>query len=156
MATFFYTGLMPKAPGTWGSLAALPFAVILHALGGFNTLLIATIIVFFIGWWATERETLGTDNHDPSEIVIDEVAGQWTTLLPASYIFTLHDLGLIWPALLGGFMFFRLFDILKPWPVSWADKKETSFGVMFDDILAGILAALCTIATAYLAHGTLL
>lgn len=153
IATFFYVGLLPKAPGTWGSLAALPFAVILHNSGGFPALLIATLIVFFIGWWATIQETKGRENHDPGEIVIDEVAGQWITLLPASYVFARHDLPMIWPALLTGFIFFRLFDIFKPWPVSWADRKETAFGVMFDDVLAGIYAALATIASAAIYHG---
>jgi phosphatidylglycerophosphatase A len=153
IATFFYTGLLPKAPGTWGSLAALPFAVILHNWGGFYALLLASIIVFFIGWWATIKETVGKDNHDPGEIVIDEVAGQWITLLPSSYMFTRHDLPMIWPALVAGFIFFRLFDIFKPWPISWADNKETAFGVMLDDVLAGILAAIATILSAALYHG---
>ena len=89
IATFFYVGLLPYAPGTWGSLAALPFAWILHAWGGFSALLIAAFIVFFIGWWATIQETKGQENHDPGEIVIDEVAGQWITLLPASYMLSL-------------------------------------------------------------------
>ena len=153
IATFFYTGLLPKAPGTWGSLAALPFAVILHSWGGFPALLIAAVIVFFIGWWATLQETKGKENHDPGEIVIDEVAGQWITLLPASYMFTRHDLPLIWPALLAGFIFFRLFDIFKPWPISWADQKATAFGVMLDDVLAGIFAAIASTLLAVLYHG---
>ncbi len=155
IATFFYTGLLPKAPGTWGSLAALPFAVILHNCGGFNALLLASIIVFFIGWWATIKETAGKDNHDPGEIVIDEVAGQWITLLPSSYMFTRHDLPMIWPALVAGFIFFRLFDIFKPWPISWADNKETAFGVMLDDVLAGIFAAIATILSAGIYHGVI-
>lgn len=153
VATFFYVGLLPKIPGTWGSLTALPFAVILHNIGGFPALLIATLIVFFVGWWATIRETAGRENHDPGEIVIDEVVGQWITLLPASFMFAKHDLPLMWPALVAGFIFFRLFDITKPWPVSWADRKETAFGVMFDDVLAGILAAIATIMLARLYHG---
>jgi len=153
IATFFYTGLLPKAPGTWGSLASLPFAVILHSLGGFTALLSAVIIVFFIGWWATLQETKGKENHDPGEIVIDEVAGQWITLLPASYMFTRHDLPLIWPALVAGFIFFRLFDIFKPWPISWADQKVTAFGVMLDDVLAGIFAAIASTLLAVLYHG---
>ncbi len=153
IATFFYVGLLPKAPGTWGSLAALPFAMVLHHLGGFSALLIASFIIFFIGWWATIQETKGQENHDPGEIVIDEIAGQWITLLPASYIFTRHDLPLIWPALVAGFIFFRLFDIFKPWPVSWADRKTTAFGVMFDDVLAGIMAAIASTLLAVLYHG---
>ncbi len=153
IATFFYIGLLPKAPGTWGSLAALPFAIMLHNWGGFTALFSATVIVFFVGWWATIQETAGQEDHDPGEIVIDEVAGQWITLLPASYLFTRHDLPLIWPALIAGFIFFRLFDILKPWPISWADKKSTAFGVMLDDILAGIFAAIAVVLLAGIYHG---
>ncbi|MBR9863908.1 MAG: phosphatidylglycerophosphatase A [Rhodobacteraceae bacterium] len=156
LATWFYTGLLPAVPGTWGSAAALPFAVVLHALGSFPLLLIVTIAVFFIGWWATTVETRGKENHDPGEIVIDEVAGQWLTLMPLSYVLWSHGSAvtiLPWPGLVGGFILFRLFDILKPWPVSWADRKSTPFGVMFDDILAGIYAALVLSIGGYLAHG---
>lgn len=156
LATWFYTGLLPVVPGTWGSAAALPFAVVLHALGSFPLLLLATVFVFFTGWWATTVETRGKENHDPGEIVIDEVAGQWLTLMPLSYVLWSHGSAvtiLPWPGLVGGFILFRLFDILKPWPVSWADRKSTPFGVMFDDILAGIYAALVLSIGGYLAHG---
>ncbi len=83
-ATFFGVGHLRPAPGTWGSLAALPFGWALHALGGTLLLLIGIITVFALGWWATALETKGKDDHDPSEIVIDEVAGQWIALLPLS------------------------------------------------------------------------
>ena len=156
IATWFYAGLLPKVPGTWGSAAALPFAVALHAIGNFPLLLIATIGVFFIGWWATAEETRGKDNHDPGEIVIDEVAGQWITLFPLSgWLWWIGaDLTILpWPGLVTGFVLFRAFDILKPWPVSWADRKPTPFGVMFDDVLAGIYAAICLTIAGGLAHG---
>ncbi|PLS20668.1 phosphatidylglycerophosphatase A family protein [Neptunicoccus cionae] len=156
LATWFYSGLLPLVPGTWGSAAALPFAVALHAQGSFPLLLLATVVVFFTGWWATTVETRGRENHDPGEIVIDEVAGQWLTLMPLSFVLWSHGSAvtiLPWPGLVGGFILFRLFDILKPWPVSWADRKSTPFGVMFDDILAGIYAALVLSVGGYLAHG---
>ncbi|WGI20342.1 phosphatidylglycerophosphatase A [Amylibacter sp. IMCC11727] len=156
IATWFYAGLLPKVPGTWGSAAALPFAVVLHALGGFPALLIGTIVVFFVGWWATAEVTRGQAEHDPGMVVIDEVAGQWITLMPLSYVLWSHGSSvtiLPWPGLVGGFFLFRLFDILKPWPVSWADKKSTPFGVMFDDVLAGIMAAVVLSIGGYLAHG---
>ena len=88
--------------------------------------------------------------------MIDEVAGQWLTLLPLSFVLWFHGSSvsiLPWPGLIGGFFLFRLFDILKPWPVSWADRKSTPFGVMFDDILAGLYAALLLTIAGYLAHG---
>ena len=156
IATFFYVGLMPKAPGTWGSLAALPFAVIIFALGSFPALLLATILVFFIGWWATAQYTTGAENHDPGEVVIDEVVGQWVTLFPLAAMLWLWDVPLVilpWPGLIASLMFFRFFDILKPWPISWADRKETPFGVMLDDVIAGIMAAALTTLLGALAHG---
>jgi len=156
IATFFYVGLAPKAPGTWGSIAALPFAVILFALGSFPALLIATVVAFFIGWWATAEYTKSGDDHDPGEVVIDEVVGQWITLFPlAAGLWWWDALPVIlpWPGLLAGLVFFRIFDIFKPWPVSWADRKATPFGVMFDDVLAGIMAAIATLIVGGLAHG---
>ena len=156
LATWFYAGLLRPAPGTWGSLAALPFAVLLHAVGGFLALGVATVIVFFVGWWATTEVTRGQTDHDPGMVVIDEVVGQWITLMPLSYVLWSHGSAvtiLPWPGLVGGFFLFRLFDILKPWPVSWADRKSTPFGVMFDDVLAGIMAAIVLTIAGYLAHG---
>lgn len=156
IATFFYVGRLPQAPGTWGSLAALPCAVLLHALGGFSFLFLATLLVFFIGWWATAQETKGSEDHDPSEIVIDEVAGQWVALFTLSgglWWMGIDLLILPWPGLLAGFILFRLFDIFKPFPVSWADNQHTPFGVMFDDILAGLMAAIVTAILGGLAHG---
>ena len=82
IATFFYVGLLRPAPGTWGSLAAIPAAWGLHWLGGFPLVFTATVVVFALGWWATVEATRGKDDHDPSEIVIDEVVGQWIALWP--------------------------------------------------------------------------
>ncbi|PIB24776.1 phosphatidylglycerophosphatase A [Amylibacter kogurei] len=151
IATWFYSGLAPRAPGTFGSLAALPFAYVLHMFGQWWWLAIAAVIVFFIGWWATALETKGKDDHDPSEIVIDEVAGQWIALIPVSFAASYHpefpfSHGELFIYSLLAFALFRLFDITKPFPVSWADKKDTAFGVMMDDVLAGIMAAICIVA----------
>ena len=158
LATWFYAGLLRPAPGTWGSLVAIPFAVLLHAVGGSIALFAATLVVFFIGWWATAKLTRGQLDHDPEIVVIDEVVGQWITLMPLSFALWLTGNAvtiLPWPGLVGGFLLFRLFDILKPWPVSWADHKSTPFGVMFDDVLAGIMAAFVLSFAGYLAHGGL-
>ena len=127
-ATWFWVGLLPKAPGTWGSAAALPFAWVLMSLGGSQVLLAAAIICFFGGWWASAVYVARTQASDPSEVVIDEVAGQWLVLAAAP----LDPL----PYLVG-FALFRLFDVWKPWPVSWADRRiGGGLGVMVDDILA--------------------
>lgn len=155
IATFFYVGLLRPAPGTWGSAAAIPVAYLIHWLSGFPGLAVATIVVFFIGWWATKEATRGMLDHDPSEIVIDEVAGQWIALWPLSA-------GLWWmgsdpwvfpyPGWIAAFVLFRLFDIWKPGPVGWADRRNDAFGVMFDDVIAGLIAAILVIITAAIAH----
>ena len=127
-ATWFWVGLLPKAPGTWGSAAALPFAWLLAILGGASALVVASLACFCLGWWASAIYVARTGASDPSEVVIDEVAGQWLVLAaapldPLSYLV--------------GFALFRLFDVWKPWPVSWADQRiGGGLGVMLDDILA--------------------
>ncbi len=156
IATFFYIGLIRPAPGTWGSVAAIPVAYLIHATLGFPALLIATIVVFFIGWWATAGYVAGRDNHDPSEVVIDEVAGQWIALLPVSggLWFAGVDPWLFpYPGWVTAFVMFRLFDIWKPGPVGWADRKSTPLGVMLDDVIAGIMAGLVVMAAAGISHG---
>jgi len=156
IATFFGIGLLPYAPGTWGTAAAIPVAYGIHYLGGFPALLIATLAVCLIGWWATAAATKGKDDHDPGEIVIDEVAGIWIALLPLSY--GLWHAGaephvFPWPGWVGAFILFRIFDIKKPGPIGWADRMNSSLGVMLDDILAGIAAGICVAIGAGLAHG---
>ena len=84
IATFFWIGRMRPAPGTWGSAAALPWAWVIHGLAGFPGLVLATVLAFGLGWWATAEETRGKADHDPGEIVIDEVVGVWIALWPLS------------------------------------------------------------------------
>ncbi|HSF91681.1 MAG TPA: phosphatidylglycerophosphatase A [Paracoccaceae bacterium] len=159
ITTFFGAGLLPKAPGTWGSLAAIPVAYVLHGLGSFPLLAVATVGVFLLGWWATTIQTRGSDDHDPSSIVIDEVAGIWIALWPLSYGMA-HVGAEPWvfpyPGWIGAFLAFRLFDIWKPWPVSWADNKHTALGVMLDDVVAGIMAAILVMIAAVLWHVVIL
>lgn len=137
-ATWFGVGLMPFAPGTWGSLAALPFAWLIALWGGWPALAAATAIVFLGGWWASGRVTRRGGVADPGFVVIDEVAGQWLVLLP------------VVPAPLpyaAGFLLFRLLDIWKPWPAGWADRRVGGgFGVMLDDVLAAIYGFLAMLA----------
>ncbi|QFT73081.1 phosphatidylglycerophosphatase A [Ruegeria sp. THAF33] len=150
-------GYLRPAPGTWGSLVALPMAWVLHMLGGFPLLALATVAVFVGGLWATRVMTEGQDDHDPSEIVIDEVAGQFIALWAISYPSWAHgiDITALWPGWVGGFILFRLFDITKPGPVGWADRRGDPMGVMLDDVIAGIFAAIGVMVLAGIAHGVL-
>lgn len=157
IGTVMGVGHIRPAPGTWGSLVALPWGWLLHVLGGFPLLLLGVIAAFLSGWWATIKMTKGADDHDPSEIVVDEVVGQWIALLPLSYAAWSMGLNVLtmWPGWIAAFALFRLFDILKPGPVGWADRRNDALGVMLDDVIAGILAALGILVLAGLYHGVL-
>lgn len=157
IATFFRVGHLRPAPGTWGSLAALPVAYAIALVSGFPGLLAASIAVFFIGLWATREETRGAADHDPSEIVIDEVVGQWIALFPAVYGASMMGIELwkLYPGWIGAFVFFRLFDIWKPWLVGRADRRGDAMGVMLDDVIAGVFAAIATMILAAIFHGLL-
>jgi phosphatidylglycerophosphatase A len=158
IVTFGGVGLLRPAPGTWGSAAAIPAAWVLHGLLGFPGLAIATLLAFALGWWATAVYTAQTGKHDPSEVVIDEVVGQWIALWPLSaglwhagvdpWVFP-------YPGWVGAFIMFRLFDIWKPGPVGWADRRADPFGVMVDDVIAGLMAALVVAAAAAVSHGVM-
>lgn len=154
IATVFGVGRLRPAPGTWGSLAALPLAWALHELGGFWLLAMATIAVFALGSWAIETEIRSGAEDDPSEFVIDEVAGQWIALWPVSYGAIFADVSILalWPGILTAFIAFRLFDIWKPAPVAWADAKRGGVWVIMDDVIAGWLAALVVAILAAIAH----
>lgn len=155
IATVCCVGRLRPAPGTWGSLAALPMAWAIHALGGPWLLIAATVISFFKGWWATDRETRGQDDHDPSEIVVDELVGQWVALWPVSVGAWAAgtDILALWPGWIAAFLGFRIFDILKPGPVGWADRRGDALGVMLDDVIAGLFAAGVVVGLAGLSHG---
>ncbi|MFT5798391.1 MAG: phosphatidylglycerophosphatase A [Candidatus Azotimanducaceae bacterium] len=158
IGTVFGVGYIRPAPGTWGSLVALPWAWLLHVLGGFPLLLLGVIAAFLKGWWATSKMTAGSDDHDPSEIVIDEVVGQWIALLPLSFAAWNNDIPIhvMWPGWIAAFALFRLFDIWKPWIIGWADRRGDALGVMLDDVIAGIFAAIGVIVLAGLAHGVIM
>jgi len=132
IATFFGVGRLPGAPGTWGSLAALPLAWLFLDHLGPAWLIGAAAIVFLAGWWASEQYVRASGETDPGAIVIDEVAGMFVALAVAP-----PDLLYV----VAGFALFRIADIWKPWPVSWAERTfKGGLGVMADDILAGIYA----------------
>lgn len=157
IATFLYVGHLRPAPGTWGSLAAIPVAWVIVTLGGWPALVVMTGVAYAAGLWATTLETKGKSDHDPSEIVIDEVVGQWIALWPVAIGAASAGVPVtaLWPGILTAFVAFRLFDITKPGPVGWADRQSTPAGVMNDDVIAGFLAALVVVVFAGLAHGVL-
>lgn len=136
LATWFGCGYWPWGPGTVGSLAAIAIAILLHAYlaTGRLTLLLLTALLFGPAVWASTRTERLLHRHDPGLVVIDEVLGQWVTLLGASV--------LVWQSFLAAFLLFRLFDIWKPWPVRNLEKLPEGFGIVADDIAAGFYGAL--------------
>lgn len=158
IATWFGAGLLRPAPGTWGTLAALPFAWALHLAGGFAALAAATLAVSLLGWWAAAVETRDGADPDPSEIVVDEVAGMFLALWPVSLGAQMMgvDILRLWPGWVAAFLAFRLFDIWKPGPIGWADRLHSPLGLMLDDVIAGAFAALSVALLAALAHGVLM
>ncbi len=135
-ATFLATGagagLLPKAPGTWGSLVALPLAWGAVALGGPVGAVALGLALFVAGVWASGVVLAAGGDDDPGYIVIDEIAAQILVLAAAPLAPLPY---------LAGFALFRLFDVIKPWPVGWADRAvKGGFGVMFDDLLAAVYA----------------
>ena len=144
IATCFGIGLLRWAPGTWGSIVALPLGWYLYAAFGGLGVAVAAAAAFAVGWWATNRVIESGGDHDPSYVVIDEVHGQLIALsvVPAD------------PIYYGAAFFgFRVFDIFKPWPASWADRSVAGgLGVMLDDTFAGLyVAAILFAASRYLA-----
>lgn len=157
IGTCFGVGYLKPASGTWGSAAALPLAWVLHVLGGPALILAAIVLVFGAGLWATRILTAGQEDEDPSEIVADEVAGQLVALLPLSFgaAHVNVDITALWPGWVAAFLLFRLFDIWKVGLVGWADRRGDPLGVMLDDVIAGVLAAIGVVILAALAHGVL-
>jgi len=133
LALGFGSGLAPKAPGTFGTLAALPVWWLL-AQGGSLVYVVGTLLAVAIGPYICGQAARDMGIHDHGSIVWDEVAGYLVTMLFA-------PISVLWA--LVGFALFRFFDILKPWPISWLDKQlDGGTGIMADDILAGVCAAL--------------
>jgi phosphatidylglycerophosphatase A len=133
LAFGFGSGLSRYMPGTLGSLAALPLFYLLHNqpswLYGFDTL-----FCMIAGVWICARAAQKLGEHDYGGIVWDEVVGM---------LITLYGCDWAWPQVVLGFVWFRLFDILKPWPIRWLDRRVPGgLGIMLDDVLAGVLAAL--------------
>lgn len=141
----FGSGLAPKAPGTFGSAFALLFIPIWLSLG-FNLSLIAILIMSLVGIYICGQTAKVIDVHDDGRIVWDEFAGQSITFLPLLYLQQMN-----WMWVIGGFILFRLFDVWKPWPIRVIDRQvHGGFGIMLDDIIAGVWAALCTLIIIHL------
>jgi len=138
IASGFGIGYFPIASGTVMSAIAVPFAIVIARAGGGVAVIVASLIVFLIGIWACGDHVRATGRDDPSECVIDELAGQWLACAGVSLGFgpgTAPEFALT-------FLLFRLFDILKPWPIWAAEKLPGGLGVMADDMLAGLAAAI--------------
>jgi len=145
IATAGGVGFLPAAPGTFGALVALPIAWGAHVLLGAWAVAALGALAFAAGVWAAERYIRSTGIEDPSAVVIDEVAAQLFVLTLVPPDLTLYALG---------FLFFRIFDILKPFPVSWADRRiKGGIGAMVDDLLAAIYAGAAMLIAHWLLSG---
>ena len=134
-------GLIPFAPGTFGSIFAwLVFVIMSH----FVNMLIYTIAIVFIAIWVCEKASVNLIQKDHKSIVIDELAGMWVALVPVIYFASNQFERIIYACL--ALVFFRVFDILKPFPISYFDKKyKNGFGIVLDDIIAGIFSGILSV-----------
>lgn len=140
LALGFGSGLSPKAPGTFGTLAAIPLWFLIKDLP--ISLYLTIIVVGYIaGIWICNSATKAIGKPDHGAIVWDEIIGFWITMIFAPSG---------WVSIIAGFVLFRFFDILKPWPISFFDKKiHGGNGIMLDDVVAGIFALICLQALVY-------
>ena len=139
-------GLIPFAPGTFGSIFAwIAFILISH----FVNMLVLTIVIIILSIWICEKVSKDLFEKDHKSIVIDELAGMWVALLPVIYFASSQNERITYAIL--ALVFFRFFDILKPFPVSYFDQKyKNGFGIVFDDIIAGILATVPSLIVLFL------
>jgi len=142
-----WAGLSPKAPGTAGSFVAMLMAPWLFLTFPLPVQLAGLALIFIIGGLAGTRAEKVLGCKDPSQVVIDELLGQWVALLPVSLLIYLPGMSGLelavaaWPWILFGFVLFRAFDILKPWPIKASENwMPGGFGVMLDDLIAGLFA----------------
>ncbi|WP_257275791.1 phosphatidylglycerophosphatase A [Endozoicomonas sp. SESOKO4] len=134
------SGLSPVAPGTFGTVAAIPFYLMFQYLPLWNYFLVLVVSIV-LGIWLCGKTSKDLGVHDHPGIVWDEFVGYWITMLAAPSG---------WEWVLAGFILFRIFDIWKPWPIGWLDKKvHGGLGIMIDDIVAGIFALIFLQVIAY-------
>ncbi len=136
-------GLAPFAPGTWGSLLAMLLAPVCFTPLPMLGRVMLLVVLFFLGAFASTHAEKLLQCKDASQIVIDEVLGMWLVFLPFAKVNL--------PMYVAGFFLFRLFDILKPWPIHAAEHyMPNGYGIMIDDVIAGIMAMLCLAAICWL------
>jgi len=134
LALGFGSGLVPKAPGTFGTLAAIPLVLLFSLLTNFHLVLLI-LVMSIAGVYICGKAAKDAGVHDHGAIVWDEIVG---------LLITMFMMPLSWQSIMVGFALFRFFDILKPWPISYLDKNcHGGFGIMIDDIVAGLAAWLC-------------
>jgi phosphatidylglycerophosphatase A len=132
IATWFGCGKIPRAPGTAGSLGAIPLYVLAVQAGRGGVAAVA-FAVTAVGIWASSVVARELGTKDPQIVVVDEVAGVLITMLPVAH--------LSWRAVLAGFLLFRLFDVTKPWPIRSFEALPGGWGIVLDDVFAGVFGA---------------
>ncbi|MBN8633189.1 MAG: phosphatidylglycerophosphatase A [Rhodobacterales bacterium] len=157
VATFFGAGHLRPASGTWASAITVALAVAAYQAGLALAVPVGFAVATLAGFWAVPRYLAVTGGEDPSEVVIDEVAGQLLALSFTVIPLWRHgvpDLLLgAWPGWVMPFLLFRLFDIWKPWLVGRTDRRGDAAGVMLDDLWAGLFAGIVSVVLAGLYHG---
>lgn len=155
VATFFGAGYLRPAPGTWASAITVALAVAAYQAGIALAVPAGAVLATVLGFWAVPRYLAAKGGEDPSEVVIDEVAGQLLALSFTVIPLWRHggDLLAAWPGWVAPFLLFRLFDIWKPWLVGRADRTGGTAGVMLDDLWAGLFAGVVSVALAGVYHG---
>jgi len=154
VTTVLGIGYLRPASGTWASAVAVALGVLAYQLGAWWLVPVGAALATVAGLWAVPQAIRGLDDQDPSEIVIDEFAGQWLamsfTVIPLAQHGT--DILRAWPGYVAPFLLFRLFDIWKPWLVGRADRKGGAVGVMADDLWAGLFAGVVSVVLAGAYH----
>lgn len=157
ITTFGGIGHARPASGTWASFVAVMLGILLYEYVSPLAIPIGALLATLLGFWAVPRAIAGGADKDPSEIVIDEIAGQWLAMCFTALPLWYHGVSIVaaWPAWLVPFALFRLFDITKPWLVGRADRRGDAAGVMLDDLWAGLFAGLGSMLLAGLWHAVL-
>lgn len=153
LATWFGVGLLPFASGTWASLATIPIVDALYATAGLYGILAFCVVVGVLGIPASWRAANVLQKGDPSQVVVDEVAGQALALLAVYAFCPFPRTSLAFWTWVGvAFLLFRVLDVWKPGPIGWMERLPGGVGIMMDDILAGFLEALVLAATLLLLY----